>query len=342
MITDRATATESRIRTGAGHTPRIEVDLPAALTAIHTAGLQTVPDMRGGTVVDLDHPAMAPLLPYLPATGTWILVPDAAHVRTAHRRTRPADTIVLDGRARPAASASRSGADLVILSIDHVDPSNDEPDRSAALIDLSGLPQWRISPRLLSAPGGVEGFHLDLSTAADHAAADLALSTLACALHRWKIADRGERPFLVLRGVRTLAARQAISTLLRTCRDGGLPEPILRVDVTPTVLDVAVRTVVSVIGVGTLDGRTVLETDGLPPAAAPVHVLRRQGAAGAPADVVLRHSGRLLPARLHGGPARPGDELAVRGWSATRHPLVVRGFPTGVATTIRATPDATV
>ena len=110
MITDRATATESRIRTGAGHTPRIEVDLPAALTAIHTAGLQTVPDMRGGTVVDLDHPAMAPLLPYLPATGTWILVPDAAHVRTAHRRTRPADTIVLDGRdiiRQPVADSPR-------------------------------------------------------------------------------------------------------------------------------------------------------------------------------------------------------------------------------------------
>jgi hypothetical protein len=52
----------------------------------------------------------------------------------------------------------------------------------------------------------------------------------------------------------------------------------------------------------------------------------------APTDVVLRYLGRVLPARLHGGSARAGDELAARGWSDTRHSFVVRGFPTGAST----------
>jgi hypothetical protein len=330
------TVPRTSVLTRAGRTPRTEVDLPSALSAIHTAGLQVVPHLRGGTVVDVASPPMEPLLPYLPTVGTWILVDDPRRIGDARSATRSADTIVLDGRARSAATVRRADADLVILAVDHLD-LNGQPERSAVLVDLGELARWRLTPGLLSDPTMVAGFHLDLSTATDSAAVNHALTTVVCALHQWTIAGRSGRPILLLRGLRTLAARQATGSLLRRCGGEGLSEPVLRVDVTRTVFDVAVRTVTGVLRTSTLQGRPVLETDGLPPAAAPVHVLRRRYRAGDAAEVLLRHVGHLLPARLHGGPALPGDELAARGWTTNEHPLAVRGFPS-TAGTIRIGP----
>jgi hypothetical protein len=52
----------------------------------------------------------------------------------------------------------------------------------------------------------------------------------------------------------------------------------------------------------------------------------RSGTTLAPEHVLIAVQGRLRTARLHGGPAVPGSELAATGWVETMHPLVVRGF----------------
>jgi hypothetical protein len=316
---------------GGGQTPRIELDLPIALSAIHTGGLQVVPDTRGGTILDVGHPTAAPLLPYLPATGTWAWVADAAGVVGVRRAERPVGTVVLDGRAHADPPGRGSRPDLVVRTVDQfanqlvVDQHGGAP-RPGVLIDLTEAAAWRIGSRLLAAPAGVAGFHLDLAGPARDRMPER-IESLAHTLRRWRAAGRSARPLLVLRGARIVVARRAVAAVLRTCRARGLPVPVIRVDVTGTVVDVAVRTVVRVLGVETPGGAPVLEVDALPRCVGdPLRVLGATGFAAPPADVLLRHRGRLVSARIC-GPALAGCELSATGCIDECHPLVVRGFP---------------
>jgi hypothetical protein len=224
-------------------TPRVELDVPVALSTIHTAGLQVVPGPVGGTVLDVGHPTLTPLLPYLPATGTWVWARDAPGVSEARRRMRPANTIVLDGRNRANVSWRKSCADLVVVPVDEIDPAGAESVWPATLLDLTAVPQWRISYRLLARPADVAGFHLDLTDVPPSEIALGPVHTLGQALRCWQLAGRTDRPLLVLRGAGTVLARHAVATLLSACRAGELPAPVVRVDVSATVLDVAVRQV---------------------------------------------------------------------------------------------------
>jgi hypothetical protein len=310
------------------HTPRVELDVPVALTAIQTAGLQAVRDSRGGTVLDIRHPGVAPLLPYLPAAGPWMWVADRAGVAAVRQTSRPADTVVLDGRARPEEASRESDADLVVLPVDHLERTRTEPPRVASLLDVTALPQYRIRPRLLAAPAQVAGFHLDLTGMPSSAMAQ-AMDTLGHAMRRWQVAGRHDRPLLVLRGTHTLLARWVADGLKLISRTGGVLMPVMRVDVTPTVLDVAVRTVLRVVDVNSGGSKPILEVDGLPPAtAAPLHVLQPERATAVPTDVLLRHHGMLVRARLVGRPVRPGSELAAAGWTMTERGPVVLGCST--------------
>jgi hypothetical protein len=308
-------------------TPRVELDVPVALNTIHTTGLQVVPDPGGGTVLDVGHPALTPLLPYLPAIGTWVWARDAPGVSEARRSARPAGTIVLDCRNRPHASWCKSPADLVVVPADQIDPAAGESACPAALLDLTALPQWRISYRLLAKPADVAGFHLDL-TGVPPSAIEGPMHTLGLALRSWQLAGRTDRPLLLLRGARTVLARHAVATLLRVCRAGTLPVPVVRVDVSSTVLAVAVHTVVRVLQAHTGEGDTLLQVDGFPPCtAAPLQVLRSRGVRATLTKVTLRHHGRQVCARIHGSPARTGNELAAPGCTQTGQHLVVHGFP---------------
>jgi hypothetical protein len=311
----------------ARRTPRVELDVPVALNTTHTAGLQVVPASGGGTVLDVGHPALTPLLPYLPAIGTWVWARDASGAAQARRTARPADTIVLDGRTRPHASWRKSRADLVVVPVDEVDPTGAESVWPAALLDLTALPEWRISYRLLAKPADVAGFHLDLTGVPPSAIAGPA-RTLGQALRSWQLAGRTDRPLLVLRGAGTVLARHAIATLLGVCRAGALPVPVVRVDVSSTVLAVAVHTVVRVLQAHTCGHDPLLQVDGFPPCtAAPLQVLRSRGVRATATKVTLRHHGREVCARIHGGPARTGNELAAPGCTQTGQHLVVLGFP---------------
>jgi hypothetical protein len=312
----------------AGHTPRVELDVPSALSAVRIAGLQVVPDARGGTLLDVGHPGLAPLSPYLSATGTWMWVTDLPGVAAARRTPRPADTVVLDGRAQPRESARDARADLVVLPIDQIEPRRAQPPGPAALLDLTDLPQYRIRPRMLAAPAEVAGFHLDL-TEVPISATQQHMDTLGHALRRWHVAGRYDRPLLVLRGTHALRARWAVNVVKRVSRTGGMHMPVVRVDVTPTVLSVAVRTVVRVLAVDSHRGQPVLQVDGLPSATcAPLQVLEPGRTPTAPVDVLLRHHGRMVPARIDGGAVKPGSEIAAPGWTEIDGYPVVRGFPT--------------
>jgi hypothetical protein len=55
--------------------------------------------------VDVGHPALAPLLPYLPASGAWAWVRDAPAIADARRLEHPFGAVVLGGRC-PAAFAT--------------------------------------------------------------------------------------------------------------------------------------------------------------------------------------------------------------------------------------------
>ena len=224
-------------------TLRVELDVPVALSMIHTTGLQVVPGPGGGTVLDVGYPALTPLLPYLSAIGTWVWVRDAPGVPEARRRMRPANTIVLDGRNRAGVAWRKSCADLVVVPADEIDPSGADRGWPATLLDLTALPQWRISYRLLARPADVAGFHLDLTDVPPSEMATVPVHILGQALRCWQLAGRTERPLLVLRGAGTVLARHAVATLLSSCRAGELPAPVVRVDVSATVLDVAVRQV---------------------------------------------------------------------------------------------------
>jgi hypothetical protein len=321
---------DQQVRRGepAGHTPRVELNVPAALSAIRTAGMQVLPDARGGTLLDAGHPGLAPLLPYLSATGTWMWATDALGVSAARRIRRPADTVILDGRALPGESARESSADLVVLPIDQIESKRAQPPGPAALLDITELPQYRIRPRLLAAPAALAGFHLDLAGGPVAAMAQR-MDTLGHALRRWHLAGRYDRPLLVLRGGSPLRARWAVDAVRRVSRGGGLLMPVVRVDVTATVLNVAVRTVVRVLDVDGRKGQPVLQVDGIPSTiGAPLQVLQPRRVPVAPVEVLLRHHGRLVRASIDGGPVKPGSELAAPGWTETDGGQVVRGLPT--------------
>jgi hypothetical protein len=312
----------------AGRTPRVELDVPLALTAMRTAGLQVVPDTRGGTMLDVGHPGIGPLFPYLPATGTWMWVTDAHLLATMRRTSRPLVTVVLDGRARPGEYALESRADLVVLPLDQIEAKRPDRSRVPALLDLTELSHYRIRPRVLAAPAALAGFHLDLTGVPNSAMAER-MDALTHALRRWHVAGRHERPLLVLRGARPVLARWVVDALRRVSRRDDLPLPVLRVDVTPTVLKVAVRTVVRVVDVDSRRGQAVLQVDGIPSATGcPMQVLQPRQVPTAPADVMLRHHGKLVTARIEGGPVGPGSELAAAGWTETEGFSVVLGFPT--------------
>ena len=315
-----------------GHTPRVEVDLPAALSTVHGVDHRLVPDPRGGAVLDVDHPALRPLLPYLGATGTWAVLTDPAGVEPVRRASRVAGTVVLDARGLRQGVARRSGADLVVVPVEQVDPAA-APGGPAALVELDGVPRWRIGSDLLSS-ADVAGFHLAPPRAPDPASETAVTMTIACALRAWEQAGRTARPLLLLRGAPTFTARRIVGALLRACRTDRLPVPVLRVDASATVVDTAVRTVVRVLGTRMQGDRPLLALDTLPASVVPsLQVLRSRP--GAPEHVLVSAAGRLRTARLHGGPAVPGAELAAAGWVETAHPLVVHGFagqPSAVVT----------
>jgi len=320
---------DQQVRPGepARYTPRVELDVPVALSAIRAARMQVVPDARGGTLLDAGHPGLAPLLPYLSATGTWMWVTHLRGVAAVRRTQRPADTVVLDGRAQPSESARDARADLVVLPIDQIEPRRAQPPGPAALLDITELPQYRIRPLLLSAPAALAGFHLDLA-GGPASAMTLRMDTLGQALRRWHVAGRYDRPLLVLRGGSALRARWAVDTVKRVSRGGGLLMPVVRVDVTAAVLSVAVRTVVRVLDVDSHRGQAVIQVDGIPSTiAAPLQVLQPRRLPAAPVDVLLRHQGRLVRASIDGGPVKPGSELAAAGWTETDGGPVVRGLP---------------
>lgn len=311
-------------RGDAGALPRVELDLPAALSAVHTAGLQLVPDSRGGTVLDAGHPGVGPLLPFLGATGTWAWTADAGSVRAIRRTLRPAGTLLVDRRHRPEGPALVAGADLVVIGAGQVE---EHADPTPSLLDLTAVPQWRVPPRLLAAPGGVAGFLLDLGEA-PAALWPERVDAIVTAARRWAAADRDRRPLLLLRGARTVPTRQVVREVLARATAARVPVPVVRVDVTLTVLDVAVRTVVRVLGVARYGDTVVWDVTAFPGStAAPLTVLRASPAdAGTVTDVVLRHQGRLLSARVRGGPVVPGSALGAPGWTGPPRPPVVRGF----------------
>jgi hypothetical protein len=307
---------------GAAHTPRVEVDLPTALSTVHAVDHRLVPDPRGGAVLDVDHPALRPLLPYLGATGTWAVLSDPAGVEPVRRASRVADTVVLDARALRPGAARRSGADLVVVPVEQIDPEG--RGGPAALVELGGLPRWRIGSAVVAA-AEVAGFHLEPPRSPDPAAEAAATATIGCALRSWGQAGREVRPLLLLRGAPTFTARRIVGAVLRACQADRLPVPVFRVDAGVTVLDAAVRTVVRVLATRRQGDRPLLELDGLPAAVVPsLQVLRSRSAV--PEHVLVAARGRLRTARLHGGPAVPGSELAAPGWVDTPHPLVVHGF----------------
>jgi hypothetical protein len=311
------------------HTPRVELDLPTALSTIHAADRRLVPDARGGTVLDLARPVMAPLLPYLGATGTWALLADARAIEPARRAIRVADAVVLDARSGRPGSGRHSDADLVVLPVDEVEPTRERPPGPAALVDLTELPRWRIGSDLFTA-GGVAGLHVELPAPADPAAEERATGTIVCALRRWDDAGRPDRPLLLIRGTGTPTAGRVIGAVLQACRADALPTPVLRVEMSATVLDVAVRTVVRVLAVSNRGDRPLLHLDGLPAAVDPsLRVLRPRSGPAAPERVLITANGRLRTARLHGGPVVPGSELDASGWIDTVHPVVVRSFAAG-------------
>lgn len=324
MSTSTLTAGPIRPGNAAGPTPRIELDLPVALNAIHTAGLQVVPDARGGTLVDAGHPAVVPLRPYLPGTGTWAWLTDPAATGAVRRSMRPAGTVVADARRGPG-----GGADLVVMTVEQLGTAPDTHRPHAMLIDLTTLsPDQPIPPWMLSRPTDVEGFHLDLTGLAPDRLPER-VDTVGEALRSWQLAGRTERAVLVLRGARTVLARHVVGGVLRLCRAEGFAAPVQRVDVTLAVLDVATRTVVRVLGVHTRRGATVVEVDAVPRTlGAPLLLLGAQAEPAPPADVMLLHRGRLVSARISGGLVRSGMELAARGWTPGGRPLVVRGYPT--------------
>jgi hypothetical protein len=105
--------------------------------------------------------------------------------------------------------------------------------------------------------------------------------------------------------------------------------PVVRVDVTAIVLNVAVRTVVRVLDVDDRRGQTILQVDGIPSTIGPpLQVLQPRRLPVAPVEVLLRYHGRLVRASIDGGPVKPGSELAAAGWTETDGGPVVRGFPT--------------
>ncbi|GAA2554071.1 hypothetical protein [Pseudonocardia hydrocarbonoxydans] len=164
MSTSTLTAGPVRPGDAARPTPRIELDLPVALNAIHTAGLQVVPDPRGGTLVDIGHPALVALRPYLPGSGTWAWLTDLAAARSVGRAMRPAGTVVADGRARARTPGPTAQADLVVLTVEQLGAVGDERLPQAVLLDLStGSADEPLPPWALSRPIPVEGFHLDLT-----------------------------------------------------------------------------------------------------------------------------------------------------------------------------------
>jgi hypothetical protein len=130
-----------------------------------------------------------------------------------------------------------------------------------------------------------------------------------------------------VRGAGPLAVRRLVGTVLRACRSGSLPQPVLRADVTGAVLDTAVHTIVRVLAVEARGTRPLLQLDGLPTGVDPaLRVLRSPGPPRPPARLLITARGRMRTAWLHGGPAVPGGELAAGGWVETGHPLVVHGF----------------
>ena len=328
MSTSTLTAGPVRPGDAARPTPRIELDLPVALNAIHTAGLQVVPDPRGGTLVDIGHPALVALRPYLPGSGTWAWLTDLAAARSVGRAMRPAGTVVADGRARARTPGPTAQADLVVLTVEQLGAVGDERLPQAVLLDLStGSADEPLPPWALSRPIPVEGFHLDLTGLPPDRLPER-VDAVGEALRAWHRAGRTDRAVLVLRGVRTVVARHVVAGLLRMCRIGGLAQPVVRVDVTLPVLDVATGTVVRVVGLQAGRAGTVLEVDAVPRSlGTPLVVHGSRAAAAPPVDVMLSHRGRLVGARVAGGPLRAGVELAARGWTPGGRPVFVRGYP---------------
>lgn len=323
MSTSTLTAGPVRPGGAAGPTPRVELDLPVALNAIHTAGLQVVPDARGGTLIDAGHPAVVPLRPYLPGTGTWAWLTDPAAAGAVHRSMRPVGTVVADARRGPG-----TGADVVVMTVEQLGTAPEPPRPHATLIDVTSLsPDRPIPPWMLCRPTDVEGFHVDLTGLSPDRLPEQ-VDAVGAALRSWRSAGRTERAVLVLRGARTVLARHVVGGVLRLCRAGGLAAPVQRIDVTLAVLDVATRTVVRVLGVQNRRGSTVIEVDAVPRTlGAPLLVLGSRAEPAPPVDVMLLHRGRLVSARVSGGPVRGGMELAARGWTPGGRPLVVRGYP---------------
>lgn len=323
MSTSTLTAGAVRSGDAAGPTPRIELDLPVALNAIHTAGLQVVPDARGGTMVDAGHPAVVPLRPYLPGSGTWAWLTDPAAAGAVHRSMRPAGTVVADARR-----GAGTGADVVVMTVEQLGTAPEPPRPYPTLVDITSLsPDRPVPPWMLARPTDVEGFHLDLTGSAPDGLPGR-VDAVGEALRSWRNAGRTERAVLVLRGARTVPARHVVAGVSRLCRAGGLAAPVLRIDVTLAVLDVATRTVVRVRDLRTRRGATVVEVDAVPRAlGAPLLVLGSRAEAAPPVEVMLAHRGRLVSARISGGPVRAGTELAARGWTPGGRPLIVRGYP---------------
>ena len=296
-------------------TPRIELDLSVALRAIRTATDPVAFDDRSGTIVDVGFPVLAPLLPHLRATGTWAWVRDTPGVARARRCTRREGVVVLDGRDRSEPSRRTCRPDLVVLGTDQV--TNDAHRGVGVLVDLTDARAWRIGSSLLAPRARVAGFHVDLARLSADGVADR-VDLVTHLMRQYRAAGRTDRPLLVLRGARTaLLARHVVGSVLRVCRAAVLPVPVMRMDVTRAVLDVAVLTVIGVLAVEPAAGGPILDVDLLPRSVAlPLHVIGKCPATASIDHVLLRRRGRYVSARLLGGlPLDPGTELVAPGWT---------------------------
>jgi hypothetical protein len=321
---NRPTSEEGRPRA----TPRVELDLTAALAVMQTAALEALPDGRGGIIIDAGCPALAPLLPYLHASGTWAWVRSPLGVASARRTAGSEATVVVDGRIRSAAAPRTCRPDLVVLAVDQVEAEQGRQRGFPALVDLTDARAWRIGSALLAARGGLAGFHLDLRRLPSDDMADR-VDIVAHVVRQWALTGRADLPLLVLRGARTAVLnRHVVGAVRRACRSAAVPVPTMRVDVTGIVLNAAVRTVLGVLGVEEAEGVPILDVDALPRSvAATLDVLQGRPDEAHVHPVLLRNGGHLVPALLVGElPAHAGAEIAAPGWTDLGRVPVVRGF----------------